>query len=368
MLMERGSGRDRISAPEFTAAADGPASTSQVITFGLVCTRTQDGAPAVVCIRTEERHGPPTPVVEVLAANRDQAAALSDRLRTLIEDHDVLRGQVISFGVSENYGNELVTFLPRPEVSADDVILPTGLLPAIERHVLGVGDHADRLRHNGIHLKRGLLLHGPPGTGKTHTVRYLMGRATDSTVIVLSGASLHLIGTAAALARRLAPTVVVVEDVDLVGSDRSFSPTGNPVLFTLLDAMDGVASDADVTFILTTNRAEDLEEALIQRPGRVDLAVEIPRPDASGRRQLLGLYAGRAAVTADLEPAVRATEGATASALKELMRRAVLAALIADPHTDQPTIDDEILAGALEEFTSEAEALSRSLVGAGLQV
>ena len=127
----------------------------------------------------------------------------------------------------------------------------------------------------------------------------------------------------------------MIEDVDLIAQDRSFSPTGNPLLFSLLDAMDGVAADADVTFVLTTNRVTVLEEALTQRPGRIDLAVEIPRPDHVGRRSLLELYAGGATVTADLDPAVAATEGATASAMKELMRRAVLRALERDADADR---------------------------------
>lgn len=95
--------------------------------------------------------------------------------------------------------------------------------------------------------------------------------------------------------------------------------------------IDGIGADADVTFVLTTNRATDLEEALVDRPGRVDLAVEVPRPDAAGRRHLLELYGGRA-LTADafgpaLDAVVNRTDGVTASFVKEFVRRAVLKAL-----------------------------------------
>ena len=192
-----------------------------------------------------------------------------------------------------------------------------------------------------------------------------MGRLADSTIIVLTGNSLFFIEQAAALARKLAPSVVVVEDVDLIAQDRSFSPQGNPMLFSLLDAMDGVAADADVTFVLTTNRAAVLEEALTQRPGRIDLAVEIPRPDADGRRSLIGLYAGAAIVEADLDPVILATDGATASAIKELMRRAVLNAIDQDPAKDPPVLDDAVMATVVEDFASEAQELSRALLGAG---
>ena len=88
------------------------------------------------------------------------------------------------------------------------------------------------------------------------------------------------VGAAAQIARAHQPAIVVIEDCDLIAEDRDhhFGSGASPLLFTLLDAMDGLDQDADVVFLLTTNRAEALEKALAQRPGRVDLAVEIPLP------------------------------------------------------------------------------------------
>ena len=81
------------------------------------------------------------------------------------------------------------------------------------------------------------------------------------------------------------PALVVLEDVDLVAEPRDCEAT-NAALFQTLEAMDGLAADADVAFLLTTNRADLLEPALVQRPGRVDLAVEIAKPDQEGRERL----------------------------------------------------------------------------------
>jgi hypothetical protein len=102
----------------------------------------------------------------------------------------------------------------------------------------------------------------------------------------------------------LQQAVMVLEDVDLVAEDRSFGPGSSPVLFDLLDAMDGAAPDADLLFVLTTNRADLLELALAARPGRVDVAIEIELPDAEARARLLALY-GRT-------PRVRSTICSTA--------------------------------------------------------
>ena len=91
----------------------------------------------------------------------------------------------------------------------------------------------------------------------------------------------------------------------------------HPLLFQLLNEMDGLGEDADVTFLLTTNRADMLEAALAARPGRVDHAAELPLPDASARRKLIRLYQGSLVLDlADPEIVISRTEGVTASFLK----------------------------------------------------
>ncbi|HCU95116.1 MAG TPA: ATPase [Actinobacteria bacterium] len=354
-----------VGAASYGTAAIGPDENTEVVTLGLVAAAAPAGAPVVIGIRDESRFGPPFCILEVLAADREAATAARGEIERLMRAHDVFRGQVLSFAESEHHGNELVTFLPRPAVTATDVVLPGGMLEHIERHIIGVADWSAELLGAGQHLKRGLLLHGPPGTGKTHTVRYLTGRLAGLTVILLTGRSIRFIDQAAALARRLQPSMVVLEDVDLVATDRDYSPGGNPLLFSLLDAMDGVGADADVTFVLTTNRADILETALADRPGRVDLAVEIPRPDARCRERLLRVYARGLTVDADLGPVVTGTEGVTASFIKEMIRRTVLASLRAGEHP--PVLRGAHFADVLAEMNSEHQALTRSLLGAGAE-
>ena len=86
--------------------------------------------------------------------------------------------------------------------------------------------HRDRLLGAGRHLKRGLLLHGPPGTGKTLTVMYLAAAMCDRTVLLMTGRNLGLIGRTCAMARALQPSIVVLEDVDLIAEERTKGGSG----------------------------------------------------------------------------------------------------------------------------------------------
>jgi ATP-dependent 26S proteasome regulatory subunit len=264
-------------------------------------------------------------------------------------------------------GGVILSFAEPPGIGRDAVVLPASVLGRVERHALGVASHRDALLAAGQHLKRGLLLYGPPGTGKTHTTRYLLGQMNGYTRLVLTGRSLVAVGAVTDLARALLPAVVVLEDVDLVAEERSLGPSSSPVLFDLLDAMDGAAPDADLLFLLTTNRADLLEPALAARPGRVDIAVEIALPDAPARRRLLTLYGHNVPLELsdeDVDLAVERTDGTTASFLKELIRRAVLESLHDDPVLTAVT--GAHLARALDDLLDAGQAVTRTLHGVGV--
>src|SRR4029077_9194175 len=102
---------------------------------------------------------------------------------------------------------------------------------------------------------------------------------------------------------------------------------GGSLLFELLNELDGMADDADVAVVLTSNRPELLEPALAARPGRIDLAVEVPLPDAECRRRLFDLYArGLRLAVSDMDRLVARTEGVSGAFIRELLRKAAVLA------------------------------------------
>jgi ATP-dependent 26S proteasome regulatory subunit len=206
-------------------------------------------------------------------------------------------------------------------------------------------------------------MYGPPGTGKTLTIMYLATQMTGRTVILMSGPSMGRIAQLGQFVRDLAPATIVVEDVDLIAQERGLpGQTAHPLLFELMNQMDGLADDIDVLFILTTNRPDILEPALAARPGRVDLVVELPIPDAAARRRLLDLYAhGLELDGVDLAGYVEPTEGASPAYIKELLRRA---ALIATIDRGTARVRDADIRQAMEELSAGGE-LAKRIVGFG---
>jgi len=201
-----------------------------------------------------------------------------------------------------------------------------------------------------------------------------MSRLPETTVLILSGTALAAIHQACEVARTLEPALVVVEDVDLIAQDRGRGPASHPLLFELLNEMDGLDGDADVTFVLTTNRVDVLEPALAMRPGRIDHAVCVPLPDTDGRRRLLALYRGVLELDLtgpDTDEVVERSAGVTASFLKELIRRAAL--LAADetageeatvPEGEPLRVEGRHLRAALDVLTDTRHELTRRLLGA----
>jgi ATP-dependent 26S proteasome regulatory subunit len=303
--------------------------------------------------------------LQIVSSDPAAAPRVAAEIRAAAVEHNVFRGQVLSFGQEVfGHGQTLLQFHRRPTMTADQLILPPETLAEVQRQVVGVARHKSRLLAAGQHLKRGLLLYGPPGTGKTHTVRYLTSSLVGTTVLQLTGNALHLIAEASSVARALQPAMLVIEDVDLIAEDRGMHPGQHPLLFQLLNEMDGLAEDADVVFVLTTNRADLLEPALAARPGRIDQAVVLELPDAEARRALFELYRGSLPVdVSGLDDVLARTEGVTASFLKELLRRAALLAATRTPEATQLSVSAGDLGAALDELLDTRNAMTRTLLG-----
>ncbi|GAA2753710.1 AAA family ATPase [Amnibacterium kyonggiense] len=360
MLANRWAGYD-VGAVDFALAASGPKQRRRIVAFGIRLLRFEDRPLAVLQRTADRQHGREQAAMQVLAGESEVAERFVATVRRLMHERSVLRGQVLTLTPGGEYQAEGESvFVEREAIPEDEVVMPAGVLDSVRRHVLGIAEHREVLLAAGRHLKRGVLLYGPPGTGKTLTVRHLIGAAEGTTVVLLTGPAIRFINDATDLARGLQPAMVVLEDIDLVAMDRGhFGP--QPLLFAVLDALDGLDGDADVTFLMTTNRVDVLERALAQRPGRVDLAVEVPRPGAEERVRLFALSARGLPIGAEaVRAAAERADGTTASFAKELFRRTVLTAAVAGR-----AVTDDDLGAALDAMLAADAELTRSLLGMG---
>jgi AAA+ superfamily predicted ATPase len=306
--------------------------------------------------------------VEVMALERAHAEKFLAELRTAIRQQNVYRSHVISLTVDE-YRAIKVNFHRLSPISREDIILSQGVLERIERQTISFARLRDRLKNAGRHIKRGMLLYGPPGTGKTLTAMYIAGQMADRTVFLITGRTVGLLEQTCKLARLLQPATVILEDVDLIAEERTRQASGCTVLlFELLNQMDGIAEDADILFILTTNRPELLESALVARPGRIDQAIEVPLPDYTCRQRLFDLYGhGLTLQLTNREQLIERTEGVSATFIRELLRKAALFAAdenLAASATDELIVEDRHLEEALRELALEGGELTKRLLGA----
>jgi hypothetical protein len=350
----------RPGAVQYADIEVGDGRVVRCVAAGLFLARHGDAPVTLVLSRGERPFGHNNTLrLEGISPVDEAVSRLLREVRAAMLEHNVFRSKVISLHQTE-MGGVSVRFHAVPHVARESVILPPGTLERLERQAIGIAEQAERLRAAGRHLKRGVLLHGPPGTGKTLSVSYLLGAMPGRTTVLLTGRGLGLIEDALAIARDLAPATVVFEDIDLVGAERMMEYGEPGVLFELLNQMEGLAEDADLLFLLTTNRPDIVEPALAARPGRIDLALEIPLPDEDGRRRLLALYAQGAELDAATERDVVArTEGTTGAFVKELMRQAALRSALEG--ADRPSARDVV--AVLDELLDERSALTRRLLG-----
>ena len=327
--------------------------------------------PMALWVNVQAEHSEnPQLSIEVIAPPGEEAArrtsVMLESVEAAVSQGRSYRGKVLSLEASETYRGLSASALTvhfRTPVAEHELILPGMVKQALERHIIRFAAERSALRALGQSGRKGVLLYGPPGTGKTHTIRYLAQRLDDHTTFLVTAEQIGLIATYFRLARLFAPSIIVIEDADLIARQRDeLNSTCDEVMLNrLLNEMDGLRLEAEIFVIMTTNRPHTLEAALVQRPGRVDHAIEVPVPDADCRARLFRLYGSALSVDdATLAGLVERTEGVSAAFIKEVARRLAQHSIGAN----RPgRIDAGALDAVLDEMLSERDGLSLRLLG-----
>jgi len=368
-LLERSRSAVQVAPAQFEDIDIGAGETVRCLKNGLWLLREGDAPYAVVLSQHREYGSPSSVVVEIAAPPGELGATLASRLFDALEmrlsNGSCYRGRVLSLEAGYQWTGHAARIRVHElePVARDEVILPDATLQALDRNVIRFAEQRSALRGLGLSTQKGLLFHGPPGTGKTHCIRYLAGQLRGHTTLLITAEEMGVLPEYMALARLLQPALVVIEDADLIARDRSErgSACDEVMLNRLLNELDGLRERADVFFILTTNRPQTLEPALASRPGRVDQAIAFPLPDEARRRRLVSLYARTLPLSSALvNDLAHRTEGASPAFIKEFMRR------IAQHHLDAEATGDVSAAtadAALHEMLFSGGSLNARLLG-----
>ena len=182
------------NASRVNRAAGPDGETRPCVRCGIYLVTDGTARTAVLLRGPEPESGLPQTTVQVVSADPELAQEAAAEIGDAAMAANVFRGQVLSFGAEVlGHGETLLHFHRRPTLRADQLVLGADTLAEVQRSVVEVARHKAQLLAAGQHLKRGVLLYGPPGVGKTHTVRYLTSTLTGATVIQLTGNALHLV-------------------------------------------------------------------------------------------------------------------------------------------------------------------------------
>jgi len=304
----------------------------------------------------------------VLQKEKQVILDLATETRKIVEAESIYRGKAVRITLNDNDQFSTDTppeFMDTSSVGEDSLVFNEDITSQINTNILVPIKHTELCKKNKIPLKRGILLEGPYGTGKSLTAAMVARVCEDNgwTFILLN----RVQGLKAVLefANRFKPAVVFAEDVDRIASDR------DEAMNDLINTIDGVVSKrSEIMTVLTTNHADRLNPVIL-RPGRLDAVISLKAPDQETVKRLLAFYAGKLLPEkADLDKSAKELAGQIPASIRECVERAKLGMI---GRGDNKLSDHDILTAAQtmknhlallnkdKTVKTEAETLAESL-------
>jgi len=285
---------------------------------------------------------------EVKKKNEKEVAKIAAKTEFYLKNHSIYKGKAIrvSFDwIREqrdfNWQTDSPKFIDVSKTDESQLIFSNEISNLLNVGLFAPIKKADSCRKYGIPLKRGVLLTGPYGCGKTLTAYVTAKMCEDNGFTFLYLKDVRDLPLAFKFAKLYAPCVIFAEDVDIATNGPR-----DPKLNEVLNIIDGVDyKDAEIITILTTNHAENINKAFL-RPGRIDTVIPVMPPDKIAAERLIRLYGGNLlAEGVDISPAAEFLAGQIPATIRECVERSKIATLSRTDNLEgQVTAEDLIVA------------------------
>lgn len=278
------------------------------------------------------KNGRPTFVItgEVKKRYQGEIQALANDVRTFVKNYSLYKGQAVRINTKKNkdggYSMDLdkpPTFMDVDRVKAEELIFSDDVQALIATNLYTPIEKTELCRKHKVPLKRGILLEGPYGTGKTLTAYVTAKKAVENGWTFIYLDRVAAIKEAIIFAREFSPAVIFAEDVErIVEGDRTTA------VDDVLNNIDGLDSKGqEIICVFTTNHVDQINKAML-RPGRLDAVITVAPPDAKAAEKLVRFYSqGLIAANDDLTAAGKELKGQIPATIREVVERSKLAAI-----------------------------------------
>jgi cell division protease FtsH len=261
-------------------------------------------------------------LVEGLVEKKEEITEFVTGVITLAREQNFYRGKKIEFAGR-------LRFLDLKNRSWESVILDNNIKNEIKANTINFLNKRSLWEKYGIPSRRGVLVAGEPGTGKTIICKALIAEANGITCINTSAYAMdadEYLTELYELAEDLKPCLVFIEDIDLIGQNREeFGYQRGNVLLSLLSVLDGIEEKKEIVTVATTNCLEMLDKAISQRPSRFDRIIKLNRPGFEQRRELVRRLCQRIPCDEKLQEYIaHKTEGYTPAQVQEVIHCLVI--------------------------------------------
>lgn len=272
-------------------------------------------------------------VGEAKGKDRKTIDSIAAHMKAAAKERNLYKGHAIRVSFPEE-GASIEDYFPKfmeqSKVGESDLIFSDDITKLVNDTLFTPIECTELCREHSIPLKRGILLEGPFGVGKTLTATVTAGKCVENDWTFLYLDDVTKLRQALEFARHHQPAVVFAEDIDQVLDDEE---DRDAKVNEILNCIDGVESkQSEVIVILTTNSVEDITQAML-RPGRLDTVVPVRAPDARAAARLVQLFAGeRLAENEDLVKVGLALAGQIPALIREVVERSKLGAVSRQRH------------------------------------